>query len=78
MPVSLMTAYFSTQLTGVEFTLKSYWICFGVILGITIVGLLIFSLASGMMERKLIYRPFSRIIFDASKGFLVRRKRKSY
>ncbi|KAF2495997.1 hypothetical protein BU16DRAFT_617511 [Lophium mytilinum] len=75
-PISLMTAYFSTQLEGVVFTLKSYWVSFAVIFGLSAVALVIFSFASGTTEGKLVYRPLTRIFFDMSKSFLVHRRRK--
>jgi hypothetical protein len=75
-PISLMTAYFSTQLQGVVFTLKEYWISFAVILALSAAALIIFGLASGTIEGKVVYRPLTRIVFDVTKGiFLYRRKK---
>jgi len=78
MPVSLMTGYFSIQFSGVEFSLKSYWIAFGLILGLSFVLLWLFSFVSGTMEGKMIYRPLSRIAYDFSKRILLRQKKKSF
>lgn len=76
MPVSLMTAFFSTQIVNVKFTLRDYWISFSVILGSSFLALAIFSFASGTTEGKMIYKPLSRIVFDISKAFLFRKNRK--
>ncbi|KAF2761742.1 hypothetical protein EJ05DRAFT_507375 [Pseudovirgaria hyperparasitica] len=70
MPVSLMTAYFGSEFVNADFTVKQYWIWFGVILGTSIFALMIFSFASGTMEGRILYRPLTRRIFDAiSKQF---------
>lgn len=76
MPVSLMTAFFSTQIVNVKFTLRDYWISFSVILGSSFLALAIFGFASGTTEGKMIYKPLSRIVFDISKAFLFRKNRK--
>lgn len=76
MPVSLMTAFFSTQIVNVKFTLRDYWISFSVILGSSFLALAIFSFVSGTMEGKMIHKPLSRIVFDISKAFLFRKNRK--
>ncbi|OCK82651.1 hypothetical protein K432DRAFT_433379 [Lepidopterella palustris CBS 459.81] len=78
MPVSLMTAYFSTQLVDAHFTLKAYWISFAVILGGSTLGLIIFSLVSGTIEANIIYRPFSRVVLDVCKRHIFGRERKAY
>lgn len=67
MPVSLMTAYFSTQLDNVKFTLTSYWISFGVVLAISIASLVAFGFVSGTMEGKLLYKSLSRTLLDTWK-----------
>ncbi|OCL10498.1 hypothetical protein AOQ84DRAFT_426903 [Glonium stellatum] len=77
MPVSLMTAFFSTQIVGIEFTLKDYWVSFSVILGSSFLALAIFSFFSGTAEGKMIYRPLSRVVFDVSKKFLFRKNQKA-
>jgi hypothetical protein len=68
MPVSLMTAYFSCQLQDVEFTVKSYWTWFAVILSASIAGLVGFSAISGTMEGNMNYLPMSKKIWRAIKG----------
>ena len=76
MPVSLMTAFFSTQIVNVKFTLRDYWISFSVILGSSFLALVIFSFVSGTTEGKIMYKPLSRIVFDVSKAFLFHKNRK--
>ncbi|KAJ5091607.1 hypothetical protein NUU61_006477 [Penicillium alfredii] len=58
LPVSLMTAYFSTELQGVKggYTKVDYWASFGVIMFVSIVVLSIFGFASDTVEGKTIYR----------------------
>lgn len=70
MPVSLMTAYFSTQLSGLAnvYSIKTYWICFGVIMSLSLVGLTLFGFASGTLEGKPIYRSFTQTMVDAGRG----------
>jgi len=75
-PISLLIAYFSTQLEGVVFTLKSFWVSFAVILVLSAVALVIFSFVSGTIEGKLVYRPLTRICFDMCRNFLVHRRKK--
>lgn len=67
LPVSLMTAYFSTELKGVKggYTKVDYWASFGVILFVSIVLLTLFGVASGTMEGKTIYRGVVRGIFES-------------
>ena len=66
MPVSIMTAYFSTTLTDLadRYTIKTYWVCFAVIMFITFLFLLVFGQASGTVEGKPIYRTLSQIAWD--------------
>jgi hypothetical protein len=68
MPVSLMTAYFSCQLTDVEFTVGNYWSWFGGILSASIAGLVGFSVLSGTMEGKVYYRPLWKRVWSAVSG----------
>ena len=74
LPVSLMTAYFSTQLDGVNFTVAKYWIAFGVIFFISFVALLLFGRASGTVEGKMIYESLGHLVWKKAMG-LMRRTR---
>ena len=69
MPVSLMTAYFSTQLHDLEnlYSVKTYWICFAVIATLSFLFLLIFGYASGTLEGKPVYAPFYHVFIDIGK-----------
>ena len=69
MPVSLMTAYFSTQLHNLEnlYTIRTYWICFAVIATLSFLFLLIFGYASGTLEGKPVYAPFYHVFIDIGK-----------
>lgn len=69
LPVSLMTAYFSTELAGVKgvYTIREYWASFGVIIFLTIVLLVVFGVISGTVEGKMIYQPLSRKFVQTTK-----------
>ena len=69
LPVSLMTAYFSTELKGVKggYTTVDYWASFGVILFITILALTVFGYASDTVEGKTIYRSLAKSVLRSSR-----------
>ena len=69
LPVSLMTAYFSTELANVKgvYTVNEYWVSFGVIMFLSIVLLVVFGVASDTVEGKMIYQPLFRTFFRFSK-----------
>lgn len=70
MPVSIMTGYFSTQLSDLanRYTVETYWICFAIIITLSFVFLFVFGLVSGTLEGKPIYRTFTQTIYDLGKG----------
>ena len=70
MPVTLMTGYFSIQFAGLEFTVRSYWWAFAVILVVSLVLLFMFSFFSGTFEGKIVSRSWSRFVYDASRRWL--------
>ena len=76
MPVTLMTGYFSIQFAGVQFTVKSYWWAFAVVLVVSVVLLFLFSFFSGTLEGKIITRPWSRIMYDFSRRWLTHKRKK--
>ncbi|KAF2264577.1 hypothetical protein CC78DRAFT_516793 [Lojkania enalia] len=78
MPVTLMTGYFSIQFANTEFTVKSYWWAFAIILAASLVLLFLFSFFSGTMDGKIISKPFSRMMYDISKRWLLHRKKRLY
>ncbi|KAJ5793789.1 hypothetical protein N7457_000388 [Penicillium paradoxum] len=75
LPVSLMSAYFSTELIGVKngYTKTEYWISFAVIFVLTILLLTIFGYASNTMEGKPIYRSMVKTFFRNSRQRMSRR-----
>ncbi|KAF2866791.1 hypothetical protein BDV95DRAFT_552324 [Massariosphaeria phaeospora] len=75
-PVTLMTGYFSIQFAGVEFRVKSYWWAFGLVMGVSLLLVLLFSASSGSFESKIVVRPWSRVMVDLSKRWLVRRRQR--
>ncbi|KAK2760773.1 hypothetical protein FQN54_002010 [Arachnomyces sp. PD_36] len=79
LPVSLMTAYFSTEIPELQnaYTAKTYWVCFAVILVLSVVVLWIFGRASGTVEGKTIYQSLSKTFFDASRGAIGKGKKKA-
>lgn len=63
LPVSLMTAYFSTQLEdNTTFTIQTYWISFAVIFALSWLGLWVFGKISGTVETAMVYRPLNQVI----------------
>ncbi|XHG06833.1 hypothetical protein AWENTII_010011 [Aspergillus wentii] len=77
LPVSLMTAYFSTELKGVKgvYTTNQYWISFGVIMFLSIVTLSLFGYASDTVEGRTIYQSFFRVFFHSSKDRIAKQRR---
>jgi Mg2+ and Co2+ transporter CorA len=69
LPVSLMTAYFSTELAGVKgvYTQAEYWVAFAVIFVVTVLVLTIFGYASDTVEGKTIYRSLVKTFFRRSR-----------
>lgn len=76
MPVTLMTGYFSIQFANMEFTVKSYWWAFAVVLAVSFVLLFLFSAASGTFEGKIIKKSWSRIAYDVSRRWLMHRRKR--
>ncbi len=69
MPVTLMTGYFSIQFANVEFTMKSYWWAFVVVLVVSLALLFLFSFLSGSFEHGIIMRPWGRKMYEVWKGW---------
>lgn len=69
LPVSLMTAYFSTELNGVKggYSQAEYWVAFVVIFVVTVLVLTIFGYASDTVEGKTIYRSLVKTFFRQSR-----------
>ena len=77
LPVSLMTAYFSTELVGVKggYTKVDYWASFSVIFVVTFILLALFGKASDTVEGKTIYRSLVKTFFRKSRERLTFQRR---
>ncbi|KAE8348855.1 hypothetical protein BDV28DRAFT_142567 [Aspergillus coremiiformis] len=76
LPVSLMTAYFSTELQNVKgvYTINQYWISFGVIMFLSIALLTLFGYLSDTVEGKTIYQSLFGTFVRSSKDKISHRK----
>ncbi|KAJ5577039.1 hypothetical protein N7535_003965 [Penicillium sp. DV-2018c] len=76
LPVSLMSAYFSTELIGVKngYTKTDYWVSFAVIFVLSVLLLTVFGYASDTVEGKTIYRSMVRTFFRESRQKISRRR----
>lgn len=76
LPVSLMSAYFSTELIGVKngYTKTDYWVSFAVIFVASVLLLTVFGYASDTVEGKTIYRSMVRTFFRKSRQKMSRRR----
>ncbi|OXV06713.1 hypothetical protein Egran_05520 [Elaphomyces granulatus] len=76
LPVSLMTAYFSTQIQDLQstFTTRSYWISFAVVISLSLGLLTLFGYASGTVEGRVIYRSVLKTFFRTSKEKMTYRR----
>ena len=65
LPVSLMTGYFSIQLSEIEnlYSLRTYWACFGVVAGVTLLLLGVFDFASERVQVQgaIVYRSLTQM-----------------
>ncbi|KAL1954246.1 hypothetical protein VTO42DRAFT_1479 [Malbranchea cinnamomea] len=76
LPVSLMTAYFSTEIQELQnYTARTYWIAFAVIMFLSIVLLVLFGWLSGTVEGRPIYRSIAGAFYDASMNAMGRRRK---
>ncbi|KAI9843348.1 MAG: hypothetical protein M1837_006474 [Sclerophora amabilis] len=78
LPVSLMTAYFSVEIEDLQgvYTTTTYWVCFGVIMALSILLLFVFGLISDTVEGKMIYQPLTKRFVGAARVVLGRQKAK--
>ncbi|KAF4556894.1 Hypothetical protein D9617_1g087760 [Elsinoe fawcettii] len=67
LPISLLTAYFGTNIDGQAFTLTSYWASFAAILVISYIALIGFGIASGTMESWPVMPPVARRIYQRAR-----------
>ncbi|OJJ63566.1 hypothetical protein ASPSYDRAFT_141021 [Aspergillus sydowii CBS 593.65] len=70
LPVSLMTAYFSTELEGVKgvYNQVQYWVSFAVIMFLSVVMLVLFGYVSDTVEGQTIYRSMFQTFFRKSRN----------
>ena len=78
MPVSLMTGYFSVQISDLVgvYTVKTYWVCFAVVMTLSFLFVAAFGLVSGTLEGKPIYRSLTQTVLDAGRGKWRERRQK--
>ncbi|KAF2089113.1 hypothetical protein K490DRAFT_39089 [Saccharata proteae CBS 121410] len=76
MPVSLMTAYFSTQLVDVQWTYQDFWLWFVVVLVLSVLALVVFSFVSGTLEGRMLYVPLNRQIVLTARSLWRRGRRR--
>lgn len=77
LPVSLMTAYFSTEIKDLQgvYTARTYWVSFGVIMFLSIVVLVIFGYVSDTVEGKTIYQSLWRVFVHASRDRISQKRK---
>ncbi|KAF1915032.1 hypothetical protein BDU57DRAFT_576201 [Ampelomyces quisqualis] len=69
-PVTLMTGYFSIQFKDTEFEIGVYWWTFGVVFGVSLLLIFVFSLLSRTFEGRIVTRSWSRVALDVSRRWL--------
>ncbi|PGH05388.1 hypothetical protein AJ80_08356 [Polytolypa hystricis UAMH7299] len=71
LPVSLMTAYFSTEIKELEevFTVRMYWIAFAVILVLSTLLLYVFGWLGDALGGRIKYRSIPKTMYDATRTF---------
>jgi hypothetical protein len=64
-----MTGYFSVQLAEIEklYTLKTYWLCFLVVVLLSIGGLVAFSVTAEKVGGRATYKSFTRTLWERMK-----------
>ena len=81
LPLSLMTAYFSVQISDLQgvYSAKTYWFCFLVVVLLSILLLVVFGVASDTIEGRTVYQSLGRTLFHVSQAALgwQKNKRKS-
>ena len=62
LPVTFMSAYFSTSLQNQNYTVEQYWVAFTVVFALSWVALLGFGVMSGTMESWRFYPPIKEFV----------------
>lgn len=70
LPLSLMTAYFSTSIPQLQksYDTKTYWFTFLVVVVLTFIGMIGFEFATGRVEGRTNYRSLTRIAWGKALG----------
>lgn len=63
LPVSLMTGYFSVQLQEIDalYSLTTYWACFGVVVAVSVLGLVVFDIVTARVGGKTTYKSLTKM-----------------
>lgn len=63
LPVSLMTGYFSVQLQEIDnlYSLTTYWVCFMVVVLVSILGLVVFDGLTSKVRGRMTYKSLTRM-----------------
>lgn len=66
LPVSLMTGYFSIQLSEIEklYDLRTYWLCFLVVIVGSIAGLVVFGTFTEKVGAEMTYKSLTRTLWE--------------
>lgn len=64
-----MTGYFSVQLREIEeiYTLKTYWLCFLVVVLLSVGGLVAFGVTAEKVGGRATYKSFTRTLWEKMK-----------
>ena len=75
LPINVMSSYFSADFVDTQFTVRSFWTVFGIVLGSSLILIFAFGAYSGTMEEDLNHKPLSKRLWDMSRGFLPKTKK---
>lgn len=79
LPVSLTTAYFSTEVQDLQnYTGQTYWVTFAIVMFLSAILLMLFGWLSGTEEGKPIYRSITRKFFDSGRRAMGRRMHREH
>ena len=73
-----MSSYFSTDLIDTQFTVRTFWTAFAIVLGSSLILIFAFGAYSGTMEEDLNHKPLSKRFWDDSRTFLKKKKKKQH
>jgi hypothetical protein len=66
LPVSLMTGYFGVSIDGVSklYSLRTYWVCFGVVAVLTSSLLLVYTFVNGRVGGQINYQSLTTMLLQ--------------